>query len=115
MFKSTTNRIMASDPLSGSDKTGLKPAVETLVDVLRWRAAHQPHQVALQWLPDAQEDVAHTALIRWDYATLDARAQAIAGQLQTAQLERQHVLLMYPDGLHVAAAFLGCLYAGVIA
>ena len=115
MFKATTNRIITSDPDSGSDKTSLQPDVETLVDVLRWRAAHQPHRVALQWLPDVQEDVAHTALISWDYATLDAQVRAIAGQLQTAQLEGQRVLLMYPDGLHFAAAFLGCLYAGAVA
>ena len=109
------SQVIAHNHESGSGATELWSDVATLVDVVRWRATHQPHQVAIQWLPDIQKNVAHTVPISWDYATLDGQAQAIARQLQAAQLENQHVLLMYPDGLDFAVAFLGCLYAGVVA
>ena len=115
MSKAIMSRIIGHGHEFGSGQPPLWPDAKTLVDTVRWRAAHQPYQIALQWLPDVQEDVAHTEITRWDYTTLDTRAQTIAGQLQAAQLEGQPVLLMYPDGLNFAAAILGCFYAGVVA
>lgn len=49
------------------------------------------------------------------YAELDKKARAIAAYLQHKNLTSQRILLLYPSGLNFIAAFLGCLYAGVIA
>ncbi|MFC0624572.1 fatty acyl-AMP ligase [Kribbella deserti] len=52
---------------------------------------------------------------RLSFAGLDARARAIAVWLADNSSPGQTALLIYPAGLDFVAAFLGCLYAGVIA
>ncbi|NEO43855.1 MAG: SDR family NAD(P)-dependent oxidoreductase [Moorea sp. SIO4A3] len=47
------------------------------------------------------------------YGELDKRARAIASHLQSMPGER--ALLLYPSGLKFISAFMGCLYAGVVA
>ncbi|WP_424102088.1 AMP-binding protein [Moorena producens] len=47
------------------------------------------------------------------YGELDRQARAIAAHLQSMQGER--ALLLYPSGLEFISAFMGCLYAGVVA
>lgn len=84
------------------------PKFTTLIDLLRYRAEHQPHQLAYQFLEDGKTEAAC-----YTYQQLDQQARAIAAQLQHAQGER--ALLLYPQGVDVVAAFCGCLYAGVIA
>ncbi len=84
------------------------PKFTTLIDLLRYRAEHQPHQLAYQFLEDGKTEAA-----RYTYQQLDQQARAIAAQLQHAKGER--ALLLYPQGVEVVAAFCGCLYAGVIA
>lgn len=49
------------------------------------------------------------------YQDLDQRARLIAVYLQRKKLAGKCVLLLYPTGLEFITAFLGCLYAGVIA
>lgn len=49
------------------------------------------------------------------YAELDRRARALATWLQSHGMQDRAVLLLYPEGLHFIAAFLGCLYARAIA
>ncbi|MFC3456352.1 fatty acyl-AMP ligase [Amycolatopsis speibonae] len=49
------------------------------------------------------------------YGELDARAAAVAGQLLRTCLPGDRVLLLHPSGPEFVAAYLGCLYAGVIA
>ncbi|MEM9486181.1 MAG: AMP-binding protein, partial [Cyanobacteria bacterium P01_F01_bin.116] len=80
----------------------------TLVELLRHRAQHQPHQLAYCFLEDGKREG-----LSYTYAELDRQAKAIAVQLQQARGER--ALLLYPQGAEVVAAFCGCLYAGVIA
>ncbi|MFC7511257.1 AMP-binding protein [Streptomyces thermocarboxydus] len=46
---------------------------------------------------------------------LDARARAVAGRLHGTVRPGDRVALLLPQGLDYTAAFLGCLYAGVIA
>jgi len=83
---------------------------ETLVDVLRWRALHQPDRRAYIFLNDGeQEEVVYT------YAQLDQHARSIAATLQRHTTVGERVLLLYPSGLDYIAAFMGCLYAGAIA
>jgi acyl-CoA synthetase (AMP-forming)/AMP-acid ligase II len=91
------------------EDTDFEPA--TLVDLLRWRAAHQPSQRAYTFLGDGGAEERSV-----DYGELDLQAQAIAARLQTLGVaSRERALLLHPPGLEYIAAFLGCLYAGVLA
>lgn len=82
----------------------------SLVDILRWRADHQPHQLAYRFLVDGEqtEDII-------TYKQLDRKAQSIAAWLQKHTQMGDRVLLLFPPGLDFIAAYLGCLYAGNIA
>ncbi|GAA2347947.1 fatty acyl-AMP ligase [Streptomyces kunmingensis] len=51
----------------------------------------------------------------WSYARLDHEARKIAGWLQERYAPGDRVLLLYPESLQFAAAFVGCLYAGMVA
>lgn len=81
----------------------------TLVDTLRYRALHQPEQLAFTFLQDGDEPATLT------YQQLDRRSRAIAAQLQALGLSGERALLLYPPCLDYVAAFFGCLCAGVVA
>lgn len=82
----------------------------TLVDLLHYRAIHQPNQTAYTFLVDGEtEEVSIT------YQELDQKARDIAIALESKQNAGERALLLYPPGLEFIAAFFGCLYAGVIA
>lgn len=83
---------------------------ETLVGVLRGRAALTPDRAAFTFLRDGEDDA-----VTWDYASLDVRARAVAAALRARTAPRDRAMLLYPAGLEFIAAFFGCLYAGVIA
>ncbi|MEO0515676.1 MAG: AMP-binding protein [Cyanobacteria bacterium P01_A01_bin.116] len=88
----------------------------TLLARLQWRALHQPNRVAYQFLADQPASVAQSDLTTWTYGELYERVQIIAGALSKRDgIIGQPVLLVYPPGLELIAAFLGCLSAGVIA
>lgn len=92
--------------------TIFSPIVEcsTLVELLRYRAFHQPDQLAYTFLLDGE-----TETVRLSYRELDQQAQAIAAKLQSLGGTGSRALLLYPPGLEFIAAFFGCLYAGVVA
>ncbi|HEY1353968.1 MAG TPA: AMP-binding protein, partial [Ktedonobacteraceae bacterium] len=92
---------------SGADRD---LAVCTLVDILRWRALHQPDRRAFIYLGDGETEEASLT-----YAQLDRQARAVAASLQAHTRPGERALLLYQPGLDYIAAFLGCLYAGVIA
>ncbi|MEM1241536.1 MAG: fatty acyl-AMP ligase, partial [Cyanobacteria bacterium P01_H01_bin.26] len=77
-------------------------------ELLRYRARHQPNDLAYCFLEDGKREG-----LSYTYAELDRQARAIAVQLNHARGER--ALLLYPQGAEVVAAFCGCLYAGAIA
>ena len=82
----------------------------SLVDVLRWRAIHQPNKRVFTFLTDGEtQEVAIT------YEELDCRARAIGALLQSFVSPGESVLLLYPPGLDYIAGFFGCLYSGVFA
>lgn len=83
---------------------------KTLVDLLQLRALEQAHQHAFTFLIDGETQEVHLT-----YAELDLHARAIAATLQACVSEGERALLLYPSGLEYIAAFLGCLYAKVIA
>lgn len=82
----------------------------TLADIVRWRAQHQSQRNAFTFLLDGETQEA-----RWSYADVDLRAQTIQSALQSLLPTGERALLMYPPGLEYIAAFLGCLYAGIVA
>jgi acyl-CoA synthetase (AMP-forming)/AMP-acid ligase II len=94
---------------SDSFDTGLC-RLNTIVELLRYRALSQPDQLAYTFLADRE-----TEGERQTYADLDRRARAIGASLQMLGTSGQRALLLYPSGLDYIAAFFGCLYAGVIA
>jgi acyl-CoA synthetase (AMP-forming)/AMP-acid ligase II/alkylation response protein AidB-like acyl-CoA dehydrogenase/acyl carrier protein len=83
---------------------------ETIVEILRRRAKGQPQQRAYTFLVDGKVEGA-----TFTYGELDRRARAIGAWLQQHQAQGERVMLLYPQGMEVIAAFLGCLYAGAIA
>ena len=84
----------------------------SLVEILRYRAQHQPDQVAYIGLENGESECG-----RLTYGQLDLQARAIAAQLQSLGASGSRVLLTFPlsDGLAFTTAFFGCLYAGAVA
>lgn len=84
--------------------------VQTLVDLLEYRAATQPAHTVFRFLnSDGRDEGALT------FATLQRRARAIASHLSEHLVPGDRVVLLVPPGLEYVAAFFGCLYAGVVA
>ena len=85
---------------------------DNLVDLLRYRATHQPEKIAYTFLKEGE-----TLGDSLTYQQLDLQAKAIAAQLQSLLVKDSRVLLLYPynAGLEFTAAFFGCLYGGIIA
>jgi len=84
--------------------------VDNLVDLLRSRADAQPTKTAYVFLDDGEREGA-----RCSFEDLDCRARAIAARLCAEGAKGERALLLYPPGLAYIEAFLGCLYAGVVA
>jgi acyl-CoA synthetase (AMP-forming)/AMP-acid ligase II/acyl carrier protein len=87
-----------------------RTSCSTLVHLLRWRAEHQPGRRAFTFLRDGEGDEVHIT-----YEALDRGARAVAARLQRETREGDRALLLYRSGLEYITAFLGCLYAAVIA
>lgn len=85
--------------------------ISTLVELLCYKALHQPNKIAFRFLQDGETETA-----RLTYQELNLQAQIIASQLQSTGITKgERALLLYPSGLEFIPAFLGCLYAGVVA
>lgn len=84
--------------------------LSTLVDLLRFRALHQPKQRAYTFLINGETEELHLT-----YEELDRQAKTIGALLQELGAAGERALLLYPPGLEYIVAFFGCLYAGVVA
>jgi acyl-CoA synthetase (AMP-forming)/AMP-acid ligase II len=82
----------------------------TLVELLRGRAWSQPERRVFTYLADGEEESDHLT-----YAELDRAAASIGALLQRHYRPGERALLLYQPGLDFVTAFLGCLYAGVVA
>jgi acyl transferase domain-containing protein/acyl-CoA synthetase (AMP-forming)/AMP-acid ligase II/pimeloyl-ACP methyl ester carboxylesterase/acyl carrier protein len=80
------------------------------VDLLQYRTQQQPNKLAFTFLQDVE-----TKLGSLTYYQLEAKARSIATYLQNFNAKGERALLLYQPGLDFIAAFLGCLYAGVVA
>ncbi len=82
----------------------------TLVERLRGLADDRPEALAFAELDDAGRVRRHLT-----YAELDRLARRLAGRLRGSAEPGARMLLLFPAGLDVIAAFFGCLYAGAVA
>ncbi|MDJ0724562.1 MAG: alpha/beta fold hydrolase [Prochloraceae cyanobacterium] len=80
------------------------------VNLLQNRAINTPDKNAFTFLADGE-----TVSGQITYRELEKVAKAIASRLQQHNAKGERALLLYPPGLDFIAAFMGCLYAGVIA
>ncbi|MDJ0592397.1 MAG: AMP-binding protein, partial [Pleurocapsa sp. MO_226.B13] len=82
----------------------------TLIDRLQEQGSRQPDKRAFTFLADGETEIDSLT-----YRQLNNKAKAIATVLQSHQARGQRALLLYQPGLDFITAFLGCLYAGVVA
>ncbi|MCP1197093.1 amino acid adenylation domain-containing protein, partial [Acetobacter senegalensis] len=82
----------------------------TLPALFQNRAVQDPDAVALSFLGDGEQ-----VTDELNNAELDRWARAVAADLSNRAEVGERVLLTLPSGPEFVAAFLGCLYAGMIA
>ncbi len=92
--------------MTNSSKTPLN-----IVEILRDHCHNKPNELAYTFLSSSQEEEFSTIT----YAELDYRARVIGGFLQNIKAAGKRAILLYNPGAEYVEAFLGCLYAGVIA
>jgi acyl-CoA synthetase (AMP-forming)/AMP-acid ligase II len=80
----------------------------TIVDILRKHAREKSKELAYKFISEGSTDSI-------TYAGLDAQSRAVASWLQQRAAKGERAVLLLPPGLSYITAFLGCLYAGVIA
>ncbi len=83
---------------------------ETLAAVVSRRAREHPARLACTFLADGEIEAGSLT-----FTALDAAARAVGSRLLERAERGERVLLMYDAGLDFVSAFLGCLYAGVVA
>ncbi len=83
---------------------------KTFADVLQKRAQSHGEKLLYTFLLDGEGEEASLT-----YGALDAKVRAIAALLQKEKATGARALLLYPPGLDYINAFLGCLYAGLVA
>lgn len=83
--------------------------MQTFLDALERQVACAPQKRAFTYLGD------ESAPQQITYEALQTRARAIAFQLSRTLQPGDRAVLLYPAGLAFIEAYLGCLYAGVIA
>ncbi len=81
-----------------------------MVDVLRHRSHTGASRDAFLFLEDGGRESGQLT-----FGELDRRARALAAHLQESGLSGERALLLYRQGLELLVAFMGCLYAGVVA
>ncbi|ODB78622.1 type I polyketide synthase [Micromonospora chalcea] len=91
-------------------RAGQPPKPGTLVDRFRAVLLDRPDGVTYRFLADGENDE-----VAISNADMDRRARAIAATLRERVNEGERALIVCPPGLDYLAAFLGCLYARVIA
>lgn len=88
-------------------------ALPSLGHVLRARARAAPERVAYRFVEFSPDGARAESSLT--YGELDRRARAVAALLQGVVEPGDRALLLYSFGPDYLGAFLGCLYAGVVA
>jgi acyl-CoA synthetase (AMP-forming)/AMP-acid ligase II len=81
-----------------------------LISILNQRASQTPNQLAYIFLKNRENQEQNIT-----YQQLSQNSKNIAIKLQSLIPKGSRALLLYPQGLEFINAFLGCLYAGIIA
>ena len=84
--------------------------VTNLIDLIEYRSICQFDSLAYRFI---NENSGFEQTIT--YGELSQKAKVIAGELQTKTRVGDRVILIYPPGFDLIAAYFGCLYAGVVA
>ncbi|MBP2658534.1 MAG: Long-chain-fatty-acid--CoA ligase [Firmicutes bacterium] len=84
--------------------------VSSLIELLQYRTLGNPEKRIYTFLTNGETEESYLT-----YRELDLRARAVGAFLQSINLKGERALLLYPAGLDYIVAFMGCLYAGVIA
>lgn len=86
--------------------------LNSIVAILQQKAIADPEAVAYIFLEDGENKE-----VKLTYGELDHQAKAIAAKLQSIVKPGSRALLVYGynDALEFIAAFMGCLYAGIVA
>ena len=88
----------------------------TLPDVLQVWIQEQPNSIGFNFLQDRESlSLTYRELEGLARAIAQALTSQFATHLQALNWQKERVLLMYPPGLELIAAIMGCFYAGVIA
>lgn len=82
----------------------------TIIDVLQNRAINNANKILYRYIED-EESISKTLT----FLEVNNRAKVIANRLSQTCKKGDRALMIYPAGLEFIVAFLGCLYAGVIA
>ncbi|MBI5815644.1 MAG: amino acid adenylation domain-containing protein [Nitrospinae bacterium] len=82
----------------------------SITEVLSWRASRNGDKTAFTFLHEGK-----TPERSITFRQLDEQACALATTLKDLGAEGERALLIYPAGIEFVVAFMGCLYAGVIA
>lgn len=83
----------------------------SLIDVLRYHAETTPDKRLYTYLYELENKQAPPLT----FAKLDERARALGAYLTERKLKNQRAILIYAPNEEFIVAFMGCLYAGVIA
>ncbi|MET0593766.1 MAG: AMP-binding protein, partial [Polyangiaceae bacterium] len=86
----------------------------TIVDIIQRFAVEKPSALAVRYLSGDGRD-GDEQVIERSYGALERRARAIAAHLQSRAAFGDRAILAVSDSIADVEAFLGCLYAGVIA
>ena len=89
---------------------GDRPAFPTVVHALQHWARHRPDSQACVFLKEGEDEDE-----RLSFGELDRRSRAIGAALGASIAPGERALLLFSSYPESVAAFLGCLYAGVIA
>ncbi|SON61764.1 4-hydroxyphenylalkanoate adenylyltransferase [Mycobacterium simulans] len=105
----TTDWTTATDLGRGK---GMTPTMETLIDYLRMWEARRPDQTLFRFVDAEGRELEH-----YPYQTFAERTRELAAYLSAEAGLRpgERVLLVYPPGLEMVAAFFACARIGVIA
>lgn len=91
------------------DRDRVKVSPESLVDLLRLRAAERGHDIAFGF---AAGDDGKTENLT--YGELDEQARRVGSAIASQGFADQRILLAIPPGLDYVKGFFGCLYGGAV-
>ncbi|NQZ11895.1 MAG: AMP-binding protein, partial [Algicola sp.] len=101
---------MSNINTTAADKAyGVVLGEDNLVSLCQRHAINRAKAIAYTFLKGEVEDGSLT------FEQLDAKAEQIAANLQMHVKKGERAVLLYPAGLEFVTAFLGCMYAGVVA